>query len=110
MARRAMVTRTVVGVEVSTMAVNTSTSEVHNNTFTLSGTWKDDGKVLKAIQKKYDTEDEKNVAIVSKKEVNKLYGMYEEDFIANAMELDEARKPINQTGETGEETAEVTVE
>lgn len=97
--RRPMVTRTVIGIEVSTMAVNTTTSEVHNNVFTLSGTWKDEAKLLKAIQKKYDTEEEKNVAIVSKKEINKLYGMYEEDFIAYAMELDEARKPVSQTVE-----------
>lgn len=105
MARRAIVTRTVVGTEVTTMCVDTVSAEVSNKTYVLSGTFADDAKLLKAVQKAYDNDTTKNVAIVSKKDSNKIYGMWEEDFIANAMELDENRKPI---GQADAEVAEVT--
>lgn len=96
MARKAIVTRTVIGTEVTTMAVDTIHGEVVNKTYTLSGKFKDGATLLKAVQKAYDTEEIKHVQVVSEKPVNKIYGMWEEDFIQNAMELDENRKPLGQ--------------
>lgn len=115
MARRAIVTRTVSGTQISVLGINTETAEPENRTYILSGTYTketkgadgkvissvfDEKKALKDVQKAYDTDDFKNVKIVDHQRVDKLYGMWEEDFIANAMELDpETRKPIEKADE-----------
>lgn len=103
MARKAIVTRTVVGTEVSVMAVDCLHGEVVNKTYVLSGKYKDGTALLKAVQKAYDNEGIKHVQVVSEKPVNQIYGMWEEDFIAAAMKLDADRKPIDDVeGETAE--------
>lgn len=102
MARRQIVSRTVVGVEVNVLALDCTTAEVVNKDIVLSGSYMDkdtntydEKKILKALKKSYETDDFKIAKIVSTKPANKLYGMWEEDFIANAMELDPTtRKPI----------------
>lgn len=110
MARRAIVTRTVMGTQVTVLGLNTETSEPENRTYILSGTYRketkdsdgkvinsvvDEKKLLKDVKKAYDTDIFQNVKIVDIQSVNKLYGMWEEDFITNAMELDpETRKPL----------------
>lgn len=116
MARRAIVTRTVSGTQVSVLGINTETAEPENRTYVLSGLYKvvdekdekgnavkthfDEKKALKDVQKAYDTDEFKNVKIVDHQQVDKLYGMWEEDFIANAMELDPTtRKPLGQDAE-----------
>lgn len=116
MARRAIVTRTVMGTQVTVLGLDTETAEPENRTYILSGTYRkeskdaegkvisssvDEKKLLKDVKKTYDTDIFQNVKIVSVEPVNKLYGMWEEDFIANAMELDpETRKPLaEQTAE-----------
>lgn len=107
MARRAIVTRTVSGTQVTVLGLNVETAEPENRTYVLSGTYTkvaedktesfDEKKALKDVKKAYDTEDFKNVKIVDHQQVDKLYGMWEEDFIANAMVLDpQTRKPIDQ--------------
>lgn len=116
MARRAIVTRTVSGTQVSVLGINTETAEPENRTYVLSGLYKvvdeksdkgevlkfhyDEKKMLKDVQKAYDTDEFKNVKVVDHQQVDKLYGMWEEDFIANAMELDlTTRKPLGQDAE-----------
>lgn len=101
MARKQIVSRTVVGVEVSALALNCISAEVSTETYILSGQYKDkDGKydekkILKALKKSYETDDLKIAKIVDTQDCNKLYGMWEEDFIAHAMLLDPTtRKPI----------------
>ena len=104
MARKAIVTRTVVGTEVSVMAVDCIHGEVVNKTYVLSGKYKDGVSLLKAVQKAYDSAEIKHVQVVSEKPVNQIYGMWEEDFIANAMKLDADRKPIEAVeAETAED-------
>ena len=111
MARRAIVTRTVSGTHVTVLGINVETAEPENRTYVLSGLYKvvdekdengtaikthfDEKKALKDVKKAYDTDEFKNVKIVDHQQVDKLYGMWEEDFIANAMELDpKTRKPL----------------
>lgn len=102
MARKQIVSRTVVGVEVSAMVANTITAELTTETYVLSGQYKnkdtnefDEKKILKSLKKSYETDAVKIVAVVATVECNKLYGMWEEDFIANAMLLDPVtRKPV----------------
>lgn len=112
MARKQIVSRTVVGVEATCMVVDTVAGELSNKTYTLSGQYKikdkdgndtgayDDKKILKALKKNYETDEIKIVNVVATAECNKLYGMWEEDFIANAMLLDPVtRKPIGVSDE-----------
>lgn len=91
-----MITRTVIGTEVTVLALDVQSAEPQNRTYVLSGSYKDETKLLNAVKRAYDTDTLKNVAIVSAHGVNQLYGMYESDFIANAMKLDENRKPITE--------------
>lgn len=101
MARKQIVSRTVVGVEVTVLALDCIKAEPVNATYILSGSYKtkdeqyDEKKIVKALKKLYETDDLKIAKVVSIAECNKLYGMWEEDFIANAMLLDPTtRKPI----------------
>lgn len=96
MARKPMITRTILSTKVVTLALNVETSEPSNATYNLSGTYKDERKLLKAVQNAFDTETLKNVHIVSSEQVETLYGMDENDFLKYAVELDpKSRKPIN---------------
>lgn len=89
-----MVTRTIVGTEVTLLAVDTVSVEPQNVTYTLSGKFKDSKALLKAVQRYFDTDTLKHVSVVSTSTVNQLYGMDESDFIAHAVKLDDNRKPI----------------
>lgn len=101
MARRAIVTRSISGTELSVLALDVVTAEPQTATYVLSGSFVDksgavdEKKALKAVRKAYDTDDFKIVKVVDAKPIRKLYGMWEEDFINQAFELDPAtRKPI----------------
>lgn len=97
MARRDIVTRTIIGTEVTVLALNTETCEPHNLTVVINGAWgnADDKKLLKTVKNAYETETESICKVVAVHPVNKLYGMWQEDFIANAFELDpNTRKPF----------------
>lgn len=95
MARKAIVTRTITGTQVSVMALDTESGSVSTLTYVLSGNIEDTAKALKAVQKMYDTETLKHAKVLELSPLNKLMGMWEEDFIANAFELDpKTRKAI----------------
>ena len=104
MARRSIITRTVKGTEVTVLGINTETAEPENATYVIPGNYEkvvdekavfDTKKLLKVVKEAYDTETFANVKIVHCKTGDKIYGMWEEDFIANAFELDpKTRKPI----------------
>lgn len=110
MARKAIVTRTITGTEAHVLGLNTETGQPEMKAYILSGTYKketkddsgkvvssttDEVKMLKDIKKLYDTDTFVNVKIQSYSSIEKMYGMYEEDFIAHAMILDpETRKPL----------------
>ena len=92
--RKPMVTRTIVSTEVTALCVNPQTAETYEQKFMLTGKIADN-KVLKELSKQYSTEECTIVAVRNIKEVNKLYGMNETDFIAGAKILDPAtRKEI----------------
>lgn len=102
--RRAMVTRTIESTEVTVMALDVIHGEPLTRTYNIAGTYKDEAKLLKAVQSAYDTDEVKNVHVVDSKVVGKLYGMYENDFLKVAIELDsETRKPIGGDTEITEE-------
>lgn len=96
MARKPIVSRTLRSTEVVALCINLQTEETFNKKFILSGIYKDNKAILKALQKQ-DTDEVKAVHIVSAEEVENLYGMAEEEFISLADKLDpQTRKPIEQ--------------
>lgn len=105
MARKPMVTRTIVTTQVVIMALDIEKGEPFNETMTLPRTYSDDKKLLKVVQDSFNTDTIKAVHIVSKEEVETLYGMAESDFIKYAQVLDpETRKALDTADAT--DTAE----
>ena len=83
-----MVTRTIITTKATALCLDLLTAEPHNETITLSGTFKSKKDVLKAFSKVYDVEDEKKaVSIVDCTEEETLYGMSEQEFLQYAKVL-----------------------
>lgn len=91
-----MVTRTIVSTNVTVICLNIETAEPTNETYSIAGQYekKDADKLLKKLKAKYDTDSVKLVSIVSTEKHEEVYGMSEDDFMAQAKRLDENRKPI----------------
>lgn len=97
MARKPMITRSIVTTNVKVMAVEVPTGATKQVELTLPRTYKDDKKLLKTIQDSFDTDELKHVHIIEKVEVETLRGMTELKFIENSIILDnETRKPVEQ--------------
>ena len=90
-----MITRTILGTKASVITVDTTNMTASTKDFTIGGEWTDNNKLLKALKKIYETDTQVLSAIVKTEKIEKLYGMTEELFMANAVELDaETRKPL----------------
>lgn len=87
MSRIAMVTRTIETTKVLALCVNVADQTTCENEYTLSGTYKDNGAILKALAKVVNTDALKVVHIISSEVVETLYGMTEQQFIATAKVL-----------------------
>ena len=97
MARAKMVTRTITATEVEAQIVTISASEITTIKVTVSGEYDDTEKLLKAVKKVTETADIKVLQILTSEKIEKLYGMLETDFLAQAKELDpETRKALAQ--------------
>lgn len=106
MARKRMVTRTIESTKVTTLALDVTTSEPKNMTYNLSGVYDNEAKLLKAVQKAFDTDVLKNVHIVSHETIETIYGMDENTFLAQAVVLDPVtRKPLEQAEVTASDEA-----
>jgi LytS/YehU family sensor histidine kinase len=92
MARKPMVTRTIVTTKVNVLCLDIKSSEPFNKVVTLPRTYKDEKMLLKKVEEVVNTDDVKAVHIVDKEEVETLYGMTEQDFITNAKILDPATR------------------
>lgn len=88
--REAMVTRTIVGTKALCMVVDINAGETMTKQYTIGATFKDDGKLFKALEKVVNNSEEgiKLVHVIESETVEKLLGMAEADFIAHAVELD----------------------
>lgn len=95
---RGLVTRAVVGTEATIKVVDLATDKISTATVVIDKKFEADekAKVRKAVDKLYaDRDDVAVVSVVEFKQVNKLYGVKQEVFMANAIELDpETRKPL----------------
>ena len=98
---RNLVTRAVVGTEVTVKVIDLATDAISTVQVVIDKRFAEDekAKVRKAVDKQFaDREDVAVVTVVDFHEVNKLYGVKQEVFMANAIELDpETRKPLNTT-------------
>lgn len=87
MARKRQVTRTIKTTEVNVLCLNIASAEPFNQSITLSGTYKDNKSLMKAVSARIDNEEIKAVHVVDSVEKETLYGMDENDFIEHATEL-----------------------
>lgn len=104
MARKPMVTRTIVTTKVNVLCLDIESAEPFNKVVTLPRTYKDEKKLLKKVEEVVNTDEVKAVHIVDKEEVETLYGMTEQDFITNSTILDPAtRKELEAENEETEQ-------
>ena len=87
MARVPQVTRTIPTTIVTIFCVNTEDRSTFEQTITLPRTYKDDIKMMKAVENALAGEPIKAVSIVKSEVKETLYGMTEADFIAHATVL-----------------------
>ena len=84
MARERMVTRTVNVTVCETICMDVVNVDTQIRDLELSGIYKDEKELLKALKKSYETDTYKVVAIQTKTEKEILYGMKEIEFIKMA--------------------------
>lgn len=94
--RESMVTRTVIGTEVTAIVMDTNTCEPSTVTYEIGGQHTNNEKLLNKVRKEHDTEDFKVVKIIDVEPFEKRYGMKESDFIAHATELELLRKDVTK--------------
>ena len=104
MARKPMVTRTIVTTKVNVLCLDINSAEPFNKVVALPRTYKDEKKLLKKVEEVVNTDKVKAVHVVGKEEVETLYGMTEQDFITNATILDPTtRKELEAVTEETEQ-------
>lgn len=86
MARKRMVTRTIIQTTAEVMCLNVTTAEVTVNTYTVGGSY-DSDSALKVLKPLYETDELKLVAVQDYHEEELLLGMDEEEFIRLAKVL-----------------------
>ena len=95
MARKQMVTRTIVATKVNVMCLDIVKAGPFNKDIVLPGTFKTAKKLMDAVEELVNSETEKAVHIMLQEEIETLYGMTEQDFINHAKVLDkETRKEL----------------
>ena len=87
MARVPQVTRTIPTTDVKFLAVNIELRETYEQVITLPRTYKDEDKMMKALEKVLAGEPIKAVSIISYEVRETLYGMTEAEFIKHAQVL-----------------------
>lgn len=84
MARKRMVTRTIVSTIVTVKCADLVGNTVYKDAVNLSGTFKNTEGALKAAKKLMDSDSQKVLKVLDMQEQTQLYGMTEEEFMANA--------------------------
>lgn len=88
MPRKRVVTRTLTGTVVTANVADLVDNTIKEISATLSGEYKSNDKLLKAMQKAYDSDTQKVLQITSTQQVTHKYGMSETEFLANAEIMD----------------------
>lgn len=84
MARKRMVTRTIISTVATCMCVNVEQGECINLTVEAAGTFTSEEKLLRAIKSTHESPTVKFVQVVEQHEKETLYGMEEQKFIEQA--------------------------
>lgn len=101
------ITRTVVGTKATVIAVNTTTLSAEKKELTIASTFDNSEKLLKALKKLYDNDNEIISAVLSSDKFEELYGLDESIFMQYAVKLDaKTRKPIDTAEPKSEPQAE----
>lgn len=99
-----MVTRTIISTKAKVIFLNPEDNTTKEVEVTLAGTFKKDSAVLNKLKKLYQDAKEQPIFVKSYEEVETLYGMTEDVFLANSVELDPTtRKPLNTEAEANTE-------
>lgn len=101
MGRIAMVTRTINFTQVTALTVDVVAQATATQVYTLSGTFSDNDKLIKALKKEYESDTIKVVSVISSEVQEQLYGMTEQEFMSLAKVLP-PRKTYNSTEEQAE--------
>ena len=98
-----MITRTVVGTKSTVIAVNIMTLSAEKKVLTIAGTFDSNEKLLKALKKLFDNDNEIISSVLSADKFEELYGLDETIFMQYAVKLDaKTRKPIDTAEPTTE--------
>lgn len=95
MARAPQVTRTIQTTHCSVLCMDIENREPCNKDVILPRTYKDENAMLKAVKKVIETDTLKAVQVVDSCVQETLYGMSEQDFIANATVLPPRKEYTN---------------
>ena len=87
MARKRMVTRTVVETMANVMCVDVTSAHVVTTEYRVQGTFTTKEDCLTALKKRYETDVKKLVSVITMDEQETLYGMEEDLFIQLAQVL-----------------------
>ena len=97
------ITRTVVGTRATVISVNTTTLSAEKKDLTIAGTFDSNEKLLKALKKLYDNDNEIISTVLSSEKFEDLYGLDEAIFMQYAVKLDaKTRKPIDTAEPTSD--------
>ena len=97
------ITRTVTGTKATVIAVNTTTLSAEKKDLTIAGTFDSNEKLLKALKKLFDNDNEIISTVLSADKFEELYGLDETIFMQYAVKLDaKTRKPIDTAESTTE--------
>lgn len=110
MGRIAMVTRTINFTEVTALTVDVVAQATATQVYTLSGTFSDNEKLIKALKKEFETDTTKVVSVISTDVQEKLYGMTEQEFMSLAKVLPPRKIYNSQEGEQPVEADTIEVE
>ena len=87
MSRVRMVTRTITETKVEVMVCNIETATVDTEIYTFCGEFTEDKDILKYLEKNFNRDNVKFVAVSGKQTTEQLYGMEETEFIKLARVL-----------------------
>ena len=87
MGRIAMVTRTINFTQVTALTVDVVAQATATQVYTLSGTFTDNDKLIKALKKEYESDTVKIVSVIDADVQERLYGMTEQEFMSLAKVL-----------------------
>ena len=104
MARARMVTRAIIGTQVKALCFDADKNNCVEVETLIAGVFKNEEKLVKKLHTVLDTDKQTFVKVISATQKSTLYGMSEDKFIKNAVELDPATRRIFVKLETEDET------